>query len=227
MFRHFDVGSRPQLRMRGSWIVFAAAVAVAACHRAAPPATPRPSPATSVQVGSCASPTRDGVLGPHPRLDRADRDLNGDGVTEAIVVDRSLCTPEGNCYWNVFVVPPTGSSDCARYAGTFEGGALEPLAATGDDNMADVRGYWNVFVVPPTGSSDCARYAGTFEGGALEPLAATGDDNMADVRGYWNLHGGRLLLQSYRFLRGGYRIVDALLCKRAHDDTLECADSER
>jgi len=34
-------------------------------------------------------------------------------------------------------------------------------------------------------------------------------------------------LQSYRFLRGGYRIVDALLCKRAHDDTLECADSER
>jgi hypothetical protein len=186
--------------MRRSWIVFAglrarprtglragvcaAGVALAACHRAAPPAVPRPSPAPSVQVGSCASPARDGVLGPHPRLDRADRDLNGDGVAEAIVVDRALCTAEGNCYWNVFVVPPTGSSDCARYVGTFEGGALEPLATTGDDNMADVRGYWN-------------------------------------------LHGGRLLLQSYRFLRGGYRIVDALLCKRAHDDTLECADSER
>jgi hypothetical protein len=182
--------------MRRSWIVFAglrtglragvcaAGVALAACHRAAPPAAPRPSPAPSVQVGSCASPARDGVLGPHPRLDRADRDLNGDGVAEAIVVDRALCTAEGNCYWNVFVVPPTGSSDCARYVGTFEGGALEPLATTGDDNMADVRGYWN-------------------------------------------LHGGRLLLQSYRFLRGGYRIVDALLCKRAHDDTLECADSER
>jgi hypothetical protein len=164
--------------------VCAAWIALAACHQATPPAAPRPRPAPSVQVGSCASPGHDGVLGPHPRLDRADRDLNGDGVPEAIVVDRSLCTAEGNCYWNVFVVPPTGSSDCARYVGTFEGGALEPLAATGDDNMADVRGYWN-------------------------------------------LHGGRLLLQSYRFLRGGYRIVDALLCKRARDDTLECADSER
>ena len=52
------------------------------------------------------------------------------------MVDRSLCTAEGNCYWNVFVLPPAGSSDCARYIGTFEGGALEPLAATGDENMA-------------------------------------------------------------------------------------------
>ncbi len=173
-------GLRAGLRVR----VCGAAVALAACHRVAPPAAPRPSPAASVQVGSWASPGRDGVLGPHPRLDRADRDLNGDGVAEAIVVDRSLCTEEGNCYWNVFVMPRAGSSDCARYVGTFEGGALEPLTATGDDNMADVRGYWN-------------------------------------------LHGGRLLLQSYRFLHGGYRLVDALLCKRAQDDTLECADSER
>lgn len=118
-----------------------------------------------------------------PRRDRADRDLDGDGTAEAIVVDRSLCTGEGNCYWNVFVVPPAGAPDCARYAGTFEGSALEPLATKGDDNMADVRGYWN-------------------------------------------LHGGRLLLQSYRFLRGGYRIVEALICKRADDDKLDCADTE-
>src|SRR5690242_655827 len=147
MFRHFDVGSPPQLRMRRSWIVSdtfratfrarftvrhrvtlragrwarvcAAGIALAACHRAPPPAAPRPRPAPSVQVGACANPSRDGVLGSHPRLDRADRDLNGDGVPEAIVVDRSLCTAEGNCYWNVFVVPPTGSPDCARYVGTF------------------------------------------------------------------------------------------------------------
>lgn len=170
--------------MRSAWIVFAIAGSVAACHPAPSATTPRPTPGASVQVGACASPGRDGVVGTHPRLDRADRDLNGDGVPEPIVVDRSLCSAEGNCYWNVFVQPPTGSSDCARYVGTFEGGALEPL---------------------PT----------------------SGDDNMADVRGYWNLHGGRLLLQSYRFLHGGYRIVDALLCKRARDDTLECADSDR
>ena len=75
-----------------------------------------------------------------------------------------------------------------------------------------------MFRPPRAGSDECARYAGTFAGAALEPLAARGDDNMSDVRGYWNLHGGRLLLQSYRFVRGGYQLVDALLCKRAADD---------
>lgn len=158
-------------------------VALAACQHGPRTTAPRAIPTPSVQVGSCATPGHDGVMSAGPRLDRADRDLNGDGVVEALVVDRSLCTGEGNCYWNVFIVPPVGSSDCARYAGTFEGGALEPLATRGDDNMADVRGYWN-------------------------------------------LHGGRLLLQSYRFLRGGYRIVEALLCKRADDDKLDCADSK-
>jgi hypothetical protein len=160
-----------------------AVIAAAACHRQPRVTAPRPMPSPSIQVGSCATPGRDGVMSTAPRLDRADRDLNGDGVAEAIVVDRSLCTAEGNCYWNVFVVPPPGSHDCARYAGTFEGSALEPLTARGDDNMADVRGYWN-------------------------------------------LHGGRLLLQSYRFVRSGYRIVDALLCKRSGDDRLDCADME-
>lgn len=166
--------------MHGSRIVFV--VMLAACQREHQATTPRAIPTPSVQVGSCATPGHDGVVGTAPRIERADRDLDGDGTVEAIVVDRSLCTAEGNCYWNVFLVPRPGSGDCARYAGTFEGGALEPLATKGDDNMADVRGYWN-------------------------------------------LHGGRLLLQSYRFLRGGYRIIDALLCKRAADDKLDCADS--
>jgi len=166
--------------MRGSRIAFV--VLLAACQREHQATTPRAIPTPSVQVGSCATPGHDGVIGAAPRIERADRDLDGDGTAEAIVVDRSLCTAEGNCYWNVFLVPRPGAADCARYAGTFEGGALEPLATKGDDNMADVRGYWN-------------------------------------------LHGGRLLLQSYRFLRGGYRITDALLCKRAADDKLDCADS--
>jgi hypothetical protein len=176
-----------------SWIVFArqasgvlavlALALVAACHREARPTTPRPAPSPSVQVGTCATPGRDGIMGASPRVDRADRDLNSDGVPEAIVVDRALCTAEGNCYWNAFLLPHPGSPDCARYIGTFEGSALEPMTSAGDDNMADVRGYWN-------------------------------------------LHGGRLLLQSYRFLHGGYRLVDALLCRHARDDTLECADSE-
>lgn len=157
---------------------------VAACHREPSGTTPHAAALSSIQVGACATPGRDGVMGTSPRVDRADRDLNGDGRPEAIVVDRSMCSSDGNCYWNVFLLPASSSG------------------------------------------ADCARYAGTFEGRALEPLGTRGDDNMADVRGYWNLHGGRLLLQSYRFARGGYRIVEALLCRRGNDDKLDCADSE-
>lgn len=140
-------------------------------------------PVPSVQVGSCGEPTRDGVMSSTPRLDRADRDLDGDGSVEIIVVDRAMCHEDGNCYWNVFVGPRAGRSECARYAGTFAAAALEPLATRGDDNMTDVRGYWN-------------------------------------------LHGGRLSLETYRFSRGGYRIVEALMCRRASDDRLDCMDSE-
>jgi len=172
----------PRMRIAVT-VALAVPLAIAACTREQRATTPKPVPTPSVQVGSCASPSRDGVLGPHPRLDRADRDLNGDGVPEAIVVDRSLCTAEGNCYWNVFLAPPRDSQECARYAGTFEAAALEPLGSRGDDNMIDVRGYWN-------------------------------------------LHGGRLLLQSYRFSRGGYRIIEALVCRRAEDDKLDCADTD-
>jgi hypothetical protein len=134
-------------------------------------------------IGWCGDPARDGVIGFSPRLDHADRDLDGDGRPETIVVDRSLCSPEGNCYWNVFT--HSGSE------------------------------------------GQCARYIGTFEGAALEPLASHGEDNMLDVRAYWTQRAGRLLLQSYRYARGGYRIDDVLQCKRAADDRIECADTGR
>ena len=140
-------------------------------------------PTPTVQVGACAEPGRDGVMSERPKIERADRDLDGDGTPEPIVVDRALCTSEHNCYWNVFVGPRAGST--------------------------------------------CARYAGTFKAAALEPLATKGEDNMIDVRGYWNLHGGRLSLETYRFLRGGYLLVEAVQCRRAGDDRLECMDSPR
>ena len=138
-------------------------------------------PTPSVQVGACGEPGRDGVMGSAPKLDRADRDLDSDGRPEAIVVDRSMCTEEGNCYWNVFTAGRT--------------------------------------------PGECSRYAGTFQAAVLEPMPQRGDENMSDVRGYWTLHGGRLLLQEYRFLRDGYQIVSTLLCKRAADDRLDCADT--
>lgn len=155
-----------------------------ACTRAPRATTPRVMPTPSVQVGACGEPGRDGVIGAAPRLDRADRDLDGDGRDEVLVVDRALCTAAGNCYWNVFRTAPPGSDECARYAGSFAGAALEPLASRGDDNMVDVRSYWN-------------------------------------------LHGGRLSLETYRFVRGGYHLVESLLCRRAADDRLDCTDMER
>jgi hypothetical protein len=121
------------------------------------------------------------VIGSSPRLERADRDLDGDGRPESIVVDRSLCSAERNCYWNVFTQP----------------------------------------------AGQCARYIGTFEGAALERLPAAGEDHMSDVRTYWKLGGERMLLQSYRYERGGYRLEDVLQCKRTADDRIECADSGR
>lgn len=160
-----------------------AGAALGGCGPRRGASAPRTIPTPSVQVGACAEPGRDGVMSARPRVDRADRDLDGDGTVETIVVDRAMCTADGNCYWNVF--RPPGAEAAA-----------------------------------------CARYAGTFAGSALEPLTARGDDNMQDVRGYWTLHGGRLLLQSYRFVRGGYQLVDALLCRRAGDDRLDCTDAE-
>jgi hypothetical protein len=158
-----------------------------ACGPKPAPKDPRAGmlPVPQIAVGSCARPETDGVLGPSPRLQHADKDLSGDGVPEIIVVDRKLCTDVGNCYWNVYI------------------------RATGD-------------------GSACDRYAGTIAGTSIEPLAARGGDNMLDVRGWWQLSGDtRVLAQNYRFVRGGYQVTDALLCRRQADDRLLCAEDAR
>jgi hypothetical protein len=83
---------------------------------------------------------------------------------------------------------------------------------------------WNVFRSTP---GECTRFIGSFDGAWLEALADKGDVNMSDVRAYWAQPEGRMLLQSYRFVRGGYQISDVLQCKYASDDRLECADTGR
>lgn len=99
-----------------------------------------------------------------------------------------------------------------------------------DRSKCDSHGncYWNVFKAG-TAPGECARYLGNFAGAALETLPTKGDENMSDVRAYWNFASGRMLLQPYRFVRGGYLIDDGdvLQCKRASDDRLECADTKR
>ena len=155
---------------------------LASCTRKQTAPTTVRMPMASVQPGNCAEPERDGVLSEQPRIEHADRDLDGDGMAELIVVDRAKCSDD-NCYWNVF----RRSRD----------------------------------------PGECARYAGTFAGSALETLASRGEENMSDVRAYWKQTGNRMLLQSYRFVRDGYRIEDVLQCKRAPDDRLDCADTNR
>jgi hypothetical protein len=87
--------------------------------------------------------------------------------------------------------------------------------------------YWNVFVPPPENAAEqCQRFAGTLAAAAIEPTGGRGDDGYADLRGYWRLtSGGRLLLHEYSFRRGGYQVVDAILCRREGDDRLLCAES--
>src|SRR5690349_19617776 len=86
---------------------------------------PTARPPSTVQVGDCADPGRDGVIGAHPALRHADRDLDGDAEVEIVVADRSLCSREGNCHWNVFVAD--GAAGCRRYAGTIDAASIESL----------------------------------------------------------------------------------------------------
>ncbi len=156
--------------------VIIAVVAFAGCGGSSSQSK-RPTMVRSGQIGECADPERHGAVGESPKWDRHDRDLDGDGTAEVIVADRTLCTPEGNCYWNVFISDGT-----------------------------------------------CPRYAGTIAGAALETLDVQGDRGFRNVRAWWRLSGGgRLLMEEYRYRRGGYRVVDSLLCRRMDDDRIECA----
>ena len=160
-----------------------AALALAACGGKSRPPRSSVVPVPTVAVGDCGRPGTDGVMSDSPEVVHADRDLDGDGVPEVVVADRTMCTPEGNCYWNVFVPAPEG--------------AAEP----------------------------CQRFAGTVAAVAIEPTAVRGEDRYANLRGYWNLTGdGRMLLQEYSFRRGGYQVVDAILCRREGDDQLLCEE---
>jgi hypothetical protein len=156
------------------------AVGVAACgSRRVGAGAGRPVPVSNVTVGACGDPSRDGVVGEGAAVEHADRDLDGDGTAELVVVDRRMCGGEGNCHWNIF-------------SGAVDG---------------------------------CRRYLGTVSASGIEPLRERGEGGYRDLRGWWRLSGGgRVLLQHYRYQAGGYRVIDALVCRQEDDDRLLCAE---
>ena len=108
------------------------------------PSSAMPTPA--IAVGACGTPEHDGVVNAQAavvKLERADRDLNNDGQSEVVTVDRSMCSSNGNCHWNVFAPAPP-SEGCQRYLGTISGRALQVAA---DDKPSDggylpIRAFW-------------------------------------------------------------------------------------
>ena len=127
-------------------VVLPAAVAVAAtmsaCGGMARGPTVATPPTSTVRVGECGDPARDGVLGAAPALRHADRDLNGDGIDEVVVADSALCNREGDCHWNVFV--GDDAAGCRRYAGTIQAIGIERLSGRGDAGFADLRAVWQL-----------------------------------------------------------------------------------
>lgn len=82
--------------------------------------------------------------------------------------------------------------------------------------------YWNVF--SRHGDDPCERFAGTVAGARLEATPVA--NGWADLRGYWMLGGERLLIQTYQFHRGGYVLIDALVCRRIDGDRVVCIEGD-
>jgi hypothetical protein len=82
--------------------------------------------------------------------------------------------------------------------------------------------YWNLF--GEDRDAGCRRYLGTVAGSVIDRLVRRGEDGFHDLRGWWQLSSGsRVLLQEYRYRHGGYRIVEAMVCRQEGDDQLYCA----
>lgn len=83
--------------------------------------------------------------------------------------------------------------------------------------------YWNLFSEDRT--AGCRRYLGTVAGAVIDRLVRRGEDGFHDLRAWWQLSAdSRVLLQEYRYRHGGYRIVEAMVCRQEGDDQLYCAE---
>jgi hypothetical protein len=121
-------------------LAVALTTAASACGGSSKGPTTVTPPVSTVRVGDCGDPERDGIVGASPSLRHADKDLNGDDVDETIVADGDLCNAEGDCHWNVFV--PDELAGCRRYAGTIQAIGIERLPGRGDRGFSDLRAVW-------------------------------------------------------------------------------------
>ena len=96
--------------------------------------------AVGTEVGACANPTSEGLFSANPDIERADRDLDGDRVDEMVVMDRTLCTAQKNCHWNIYRT----ENGCHRYVGTVSAFAIQRLRTRGEGGFFGLRGIWNL-----------------------------------------------------------------------------------
>lgn len=105
-------------------------------------------------------------------------------------------------------------------------GAQEVVVA--DRALCDSAGncHWNLFEGAPS-AAGCQRYLGTFSGQALQVVANPPERPIGWVRmrAFWQLGGQRVLVQEYAMAADGYRLVDALLCRR-DGAQLACTEAE-
>lgn len=95
-----------------------------------------------------------------------------------------------------------------------------------DRELCTVEGncHWNLY----RRQGSCHRYLGTVSAASLQRIEPRGEQGFFGLRGWWKLTAGdRMLLQEYRFRRGGYRLVEALPCRQAEDDRILCAERAR
>ena len=84
--------------------------------------------------------------------------------------------------------------------------------------------HWNVYKK----LGECHRYLGTVSAAYIQRIPPRGEEGFYGLRGFWRLTGGeRVLLQEYRYRRGGYRLVEAVPCRQANDDRILCLEQGR
>lgn len=100
-------------------------------------------------------------------------------------------------------------------------------AVVADRHLCSSEGncQWNVFWADP--SAGCQRYLGTIAGASIQRLGTRDQDGFHALRALWKFAGGgRILAQEYRFRRGVYEVVDAVVCQH-RGDRLLCAAEPR